>query len=118
MAVNCILLAAPRTGTTVLGQAVTQAFSAAWPKEIFNDAYADPSLDYRRARDIKQRTNFFNYRQEAFRKNPALSYPSKENQTFLFRTYLVELAELERADRFLIDIKYTSLHHLDSYWRL
>ena len=52
------------------------------------------------------------------RKRPELSYPSRENQEFLFRTYLDHLGELEQAERLLVDIKYTSLHHLNTYWNL
>lgn len=117
MSVFCILLGPPRSGTTLLGHAVTHAFGAAWPKEIFSEAYAEPALDYRRATDIKQRANFFNFRREALQARPELSYPSRENQSQLFRNYLDQLVEHEGAERFLIDAKYTSLHHLDFYWR-
>jgi hypothetical protein len=118
MSVTCILIAPPRSGTTVLGHAVTQAFAAAWPQEIFNGEFADPAIDYRRADDIHARTNFFNYRHEVLSRRPELSYPTKENQAFLFRGYLDYISGVEKAERLLIDVKYTSLHHLNSYWNL
>ena len=118
MAISTILLAAPRTGTTVLGDAVSRSFQACWPHEIFNEAYADPEADYRSAPDLRVRANFFNFRHDMFHQRPELTYPSAANRRFLFRTYIEYLFEAERSERLLLDVKYTSLHHLDGYWMM
>jgi hypothetical protein len=118
MTVSCMLFAAPRSGTTLLGDAVSRSFEAAWPQEIFDEAYTRPEGDYRADPDLRVRANFFNYRNERLREDSRLSYPSKSNQSNLFNAYVQNLYRSEGAERFLIDIKYTSVHHLDSYWRL
>jgi LPS sulfotransferase NodH len=116
MSIFCILIAAPRSGTTMLGDAVSRSFNAAWPQEIFHGAYTDPSGDFRTSKDIKQRCNFFNLRQELFKQRPELSYPSKANQTLIFDLYLEYLVTSEKSERHFLDIKYTSWHHLNDYW--
>jgi LPS sulfotransferase NodH len=112
----CILIAAPRSGTTMLGDAVSRSFNAAWPQEIFHGAYTDPGGDFRGSTEIKHRCNFFNLRQELFKQRPELSYPSKANQTLIFDLYLEYLVTSEKLERYFLDIKYTSWHHLNDYW--
>lgn len=115
--VNCILLAALRSGTTVLGDSVSRAFGAVLPKEIFVAGNALPDVDYRRDSNVQTRTNFFNFRRDLYRSRPELSYPTRQNQEYLFRAYLEHIERLEKASKFLIDIKYSSFHHLDSFYR-
>ncbi len=116
--VHCIILAAARSGTTVLGDSVAEAFGAVLPKEIFVARNAVPDADYRRDGDVRTRTNFFNFRRDMHRSRPDLSYPTRQNQEYLFRAYLEHIERLEKSSKFLIDIKYSSFHHLDSFYRL
>ncbi len=116
MTVFCILLAAPRSGTTMLGDAVSRAFKAAWPQEIFHSEHAGPEMDFRASPDIKIRCNFFNFRHELLKGRPALSFPSIENQSEIFKLYVKYISESEEPDRFLLDVKYSSWHHLNYYW--
>jgi len=111
-----ILLAAPRTGTTALGDAVTRAFAAGWPQEIFNEAYADGDIDYRAASEIKYRTNFFNFRRDLFADDANRSFPSTDNLQFIFDSYLTYISSVFDDRNILLDIKYTSWHHLNGFW--
>jgi hypothetical protein len=40
------------------------------------------------------------------------------HQSLIFDEYLSYLTRSENAERYLLDVKYTSWHHLDSYWRV
>jgi len=99
-----------------LGEAVARAFDVAWPGEIFHNKYADPFTDYRCSKLLSERANFFNFRHELFRVRPELSIPSGENQSTVFTLYLDNLRSVSRSDDYLIDIKYTSWHHLNTFW--
>jgi hypothetical protein len=102
----------------MLGDAVSRSFHAVWPQEIFHDQHADPQLDFKASPDIGKRLSFFNFRHDVLKGRPELSLPSMANQSLLFNEYLEYLASSEKAVRYLLDIKYTSWHHLDSYWRV
>src|SRR5690349_14961359 len=115
----CIICAAPRSGTTFLGDAVTTAYEAAWPEEIFHEFHAGPGLDYRVAEDPQERANFFSFRAEAASQRPEFMYPDRASRERLFDAYLDNLRTLfPGSDRFLLDIKYNSWHHLDGFWRM
>jgi len=43
----CILCAAPRSGTTLLGEAVADAYDAGYPEEIFFEIFVKPALECR-----------------------------------------------------------------------
>jgi LPS sulfotransferase NodH len=116
MNVFCILLAVPRSGTTMLGDAVSRCFQAAWPQEIFHSEHAGPEIDFRTHPDIKPRCNFFNFRHEFLSQNHRLLFPSAENQSAILEAYLDYLVSSEKTKNFLLDIKYSSWHHLNHYW--
>src|SRR5688572_21685073 len=121
MAAFCILLAPPRSGTNALGEAVARSFRVIGLGEIFHSQYADPTADYRNSEKPGVRANFFNFRHETFRARPYLSFPSSSNIAELFSSYISfvsSLAESQETAGFLLDIKYTSMHHLEPYWRL
>lgn len=113
----CILCAAPRSGTTLLGDAVKRGYQCAVPAEIFHEDCALPALDYRNSADAQQRGNFFNFRAELIRSRPELYYPHANARRQLFELYLNNLRTLFPNERFLLDIKYTSWHHLDGFRR-
>jgi len=117
MAVFCILLADARSGTTLLGDAVSRSFRVVWPGEIFHDEFANARLDFRSSEKISERFSFFNFRHEVFKTRPELSMPSPANQSLLLREYLEYLKSCEPAGRYLLDVKYASWHHLEPYWR-
>ncbi len=100
----------------MLGDAVSRSFQTVWPQEIFHDQHADPQIDFKASADIGKRLSFFNFRHDLLRRSPELSLPSTANQSLIFNEYLEYLASFQNADRYLLDIKYTSWHHLDSYW--
>lgn len=101
----------------MLGDAVSRSFGAVWPQEIFHDQHADPHIDFRASADIGKRLNFFNFRHDTLKGRPELSLPSMANQSLILSEYLEYLSSSEKSDRYLLDIKYTSWHHLDAYWR-
>jgi hypothetical protein len=101
----------------MLGDAVSRSFGAVWPQEIFHDQHADPEIDFKASVDIGKRLNFFNFRHDTLKRRPELSLPSTANQSLILSEYLEYIASSEKSDRYLLDIKYTSWHHLDPYWR-
>lgn len=113
----CIICAAARSGTTFLGEAVARAYGVAWPQEIFHETHAPPGTDFRKAYDSSQRANFFSFRAEAIRERPELIYPDVHSRRVLWDLYLDYLRSTFAEERFLIDVKYTSWHHLDGFWR-
>ena len=102
----------------MLGDAVSRSFQTVWPQEIFHDQHADPKFDFKTSPDIGKRLNFFNFRHDVLKGRPPLSLPSMANQSLIFDEYLEYLVHSENTPRYLLDIKYTSWHHLDSYWRV
>lgn len=102
----------------MLGDAISRSFLALWPNEVFHDGYADPELDFRSSKNLSQRLGFFNFRHDVLKTRPELSMPSPANQSLLLTEYLEYLATSERADRYLLDVKHTSWHHLEPYWRI
>lgn len=117
MAKFCIICAAPRSGTTFLADAVCAAYEATNSREIFNDAFVEPGFDFRNAEDFQDRANFFMFRADAILRRPELVYQDIGARRALFDQYLDYLREISPTDRCLIDIKYSSWHHLDGYWR-
>lgn len=109
-----VLVAAPRTGSTVLGEAIAGAFALTYLGEVFHDSYADPETDFRSNQRQLIRANFFNFRASL---EPAVSmFPSLENRRTILAAYLDYIGETF-GPRVLIDLKYTASHHLDGYWR-
>src|SRR4051812_30713771 len=64
MAEFCIICAAPRSGTTVLSDAVSAAYQVACPSEVFHELYTTVDLGNP---DWEQAGNFFAFRNEALR---------------------------------------------------
>ena len=117
MADFCIICAAPRSGTTFLGDSVRRAYEAAWPGEIFYEVRLEPGIDPRNVEDRHARGNFFTLRARALHQRPELTYPDIDARRALFDLYLDSLRTGFPERRFLLDVKYTSWHHLDGYWR-
>ena len=90
----CVLLAAPRSGTTVLGDTLSAAFGAEWLQEIFHEDFVDPSVDFRNSEDVFKKGSFFNFRYDLYKSYPSFSLPSLENQKLLFSLYIKSLKEL------------------------
>jgi hypothetical protein len=116
MADICILLAPPRSGTTVLGESAAQAFGVVWLQEIFHDAYVVPDVASGRMLSESERGSFFSYRCRALRNDAQLSLPSEENQKKIFYGYLEYLRQEFDGKKLIVDIKYNSWHHLNDYW--
>lgn len=112
----CILLAAARSGTQVLGLAAAKSFGARWLKEVFHEDVADPAVDLASEPDIAKKSSFFNFRHQRLREANELSYPSEANQRALFVEYLNYLVDRFGQTALLMDIKYNSWHHLNAYW--
>jgi hypothetical protein len=92
-------------------------YQCAWPAEIFHEEFARPGRDYRTSTYPQERGNFFTFREEIVRSRPELLYPHLSARRRLFELYLDNLRALFPKDRFLLDIKFTSWHHLDGFWR-
>jgi hypothetical protein len=114
---SVIILAGQRTGSTGLGRGLAQLLDFDWLGEIFHSDFADPTTDLDLVSNINKRANFFNFRYRSCINNPTLTYPSKENQKQLFQEYMDFVMDRFNKQGVIIDIKYTSLHHLNTYWR-
>jgi hypothetical protein len=86
--------------------------------ETFHHEYTDPASEFRISAQIKERLGFFNLRLDLLRKHPELTLPSEANQALILQAFFRHLELSEGAERYLIDVKYASAHHLDTYWRL
>lgn len=111
-----IILAGQRTGSTGLGRGLAQLLDYEWLGEIFHSDFADPTTNLDSESNFNKRVNFFNYRHHRVRSDPALTFPSKKNQEQLFQGYIEFILGRFNKQGVIIDIKYTSLHHLDTYW--
>jgi len=117
MTAFCFIVAAPRSGTNMLRDAVCRSFRITNVGEAFVD-FGDPQCDFRQASHILRRANFFNVRLDILRKHPELAIPSPANQSLILEAFLRHLEISEGAERYFVDVKYASWHHLDTYFRL
>lgn len=99
----CIVLAAPRTGSTVLGQAVGEAWQADYLGEVFHD---EPEEDFFKA-------NFFQFRRSLIESVPPLSVPTWKNQRSIFQRYCRYIGSISPSGASIFDVKYYSWHHLN-----
>jgi tetratricopeptide (TPR) repeat protein len=100
----CIVLAAPRTGSTVLGHSVGDAWHADFLGEVFHD---EPQDDFFSA-------NFFRFRCDLLEAEPSLSVPTLNNQRKIFHRYCEYLQSISPSGAVIMDLKYYSWHHLNS----
>jgi tetratricopeptide (TPR) repeat protein len=99
----CIVLAAPRTGSTVLGQAVSEAWQADFLGEVFHD---EPDHDFFGA-------NFFQFRRGLVETAPSLSVPTWKNQRTILQEYCRHVGSISPSGSSILDVKYYSWHHLN-----
>ncbi|SDB59179.1 hypothetical protein [Bauldia litoralis] len=112
----CILLAAPRSGTQLLGAGVGSGFNAIWLQEIFHELYGRPGTPYAEMDNLFERSSFFNFRASLIARDIRFAFPSTEIQREIFARYLDHLRSLAGGAHILIDVKYNSWHHLNDYW--
>ncbi len=105
----CVVLAAPRTGSTVLGKAA----SAAWETDLHGEIFLDrPEGDIPTGHFYEG--NFFQFRRGLLERDSSLSVPTHENQRSIFEAYCAYLRSISEHGASLLDIKYYSWHHLNS----
>lgn len=120
----CIILANARSGTLALGAGVERMFDTKWAGEIFHENQADPSFDFDDEHDPDQplsmlpHLNYFNFRHDQLKKNSELCYPSEKNQNTLFDMYISHVNKFIKKPAVILDIKYSSWHHFNSYWMM
>ena len=98
-----ILLSIQRSGTNFLRR-VLGSHPAIDP--LFGEIF-DPNF-------IKQPLNFFNFYQRAVVGDPSLCLPDK--RIVAFERYIEYLDDNIAADHYILDIKYASIRHMESYW--
>lgn len=124
MAKICIILANARSGTLGLGTGIEKIFGAKWVGEVFHSNNADPSVEISPDRSINQKIsmqpelNFFNYKRYLLEKDIELSYPSVENQKKIFDRYMDHVSTSIENKNVILDVKYSSWHHFNSYWMM
>jgi len=120
----CIILANARSGTLGLGTGIERIFGAKWIGEVFHSNNADPTVTISPDKPIDQaismqpELNYFNYKQHVLKNNIELAYPSLENQRELFDGYIKHIAESIDNELAILDVKYSSWHHFNSYWMM
>lgn len=111
------IVGAQRSGTTVIGRLVGAQPGVRYVGEIFHMIRGPhDDIDFKRFQHVPE-VNFFSYREALFARFPGLCYPSYQNQRAVWHSYVEFLFAFSPAQIWLIDIKYNSLHHLDSIWR-
>lgn len=95
------VIATQRSGTNLLRKSLAQTELFCDLNEVF-----DPFHD-----------SYWAYRTERIAANPELSVPAEENQLNLWHGFLRQRLLPLRKRFALIDIKYSSMHHLDTVWR-
>jgi hypothetical protein len=98
-----VLLSVQRSGTNFLRR-VLGSHPAIDP--LFGEIF-DPNHN-------RKKLSFFNFYQRAVAEEPALCLPDRRIDAF--EKYIEFLDENITTDHYVLDIKYGSLRHLDSYW--
>lgn len=113
-----ILLAYQRSGTTVLQRTMGDSPLIHNFGEVFlGPKPADKVKEYYDDWNLYAKTNFFNFKEKAVAKNPALNLPSPENQETLFKLFFGRLEESTAKKYFVVDVKYHSWHHLNIFFQ-
>ena len=97
-----ILLARQRSGTGALGTILDKHSQIKYLGEIFHPG------------NVGSAHNFFTYKLEAVKKDPELMLPERGLE--LLNGFLEWKAEVIKDQLPVIDVKYSSLHHLTSPW--
>lgn len=110
---SIIIMASQRSGTVGLGLGLQNSFQVQWLGEVFQEIDADDiaSID-----DRKRDTSFFLKRIEILKKEAGWGIPSETNQKSIFETYLRMMAKDLECNDLIVDVKYGSWHHLNSFW--
>ena len=98
-----VLLSVQRSGTNFLRR-VMGSHPAIDP--LFGEIF-DPNY-------IKQPLNFFNFYRRAVVGDPSLCLPDK--RLLAFELFIEYLDHQVAANHYILDIKYGSIRHLESYW--
>jgi len=94
------VVATQRSGTNLLRKSLAATDLFFDLNEVFDPFHAE----------------FWKFKQQRIVESSSLSLPTEENQLALWHGYLQQrLSEIEKPFT-LIDVKYTSMHHLDSLW--
>lgn len=97
-----ILLARQRSGTGALGTILDKHNQVKYLGEIFHPG------------NVGNSHNFFTYKLEAIKKNPELVLPDRGIE--LLDGFLDWKADLIKDQFPIIDVKYSSLHHISNPW--
>jgi LPS sulfotransferase NodH len=112
-----VILGTQRSGTTALGRALGAEQDIAYVGEIFHGIRGpQDEVNYQRYL-TEPAANFFTFKESLVSKFPALVYPSPENQRTIWDLYTQNLFSLGEELLWVIDVKYNSLHHLNSVWQ-
>lgn len=106
-----VVCAAQRSGTNVVEETLAQGPTFEKYGEIF---LAPKDLRRRKGKSL----NYFYYRATQARRKAALTIPTQQNQRALLVSYLNTLCANTAKDAIIVDVKYTSWHHLNDVWHL
>ena len=99
-----VICAQQRSGTTVLQENLGQSPLVTNFSEVFHNLEEISPV------------NYLLFRIEQYREDPALSFPTEDNQRILFDRYMEYLAAKSETPFYVMDIKYNSWHHFDTIW--
>jgi hypothetical protein len=111
-----VIVARQRSGTTALAETL----QAGGPVHSFGEVFHDLRHGETARFDLRLHPEayFFDFRTDIFHKKPELSYPSAENQAFIFDQYISHLSNLAQKKWILLDIKYNSWHHFEHVYSI
>lgn len=104
-----IICAQQRSGTNALRSILGQTEQIQDFGEVFNDP-----IFLKNEASIKR--NFFQFQKGLISKYPDIAVPNKENQLLILDCFLQYLDTLNQKPFILLDIKYSSWHHLNTIW--
>jgi len=93
-----------RSGTTVLQRTIRQSPLVDNYGEVFHH-------------QLTKEYSFFEFKDELLKEQPELWLPSPENQEVVFETYIKHLENLTSKRYFVVDVKYNSWHHFNTFWQ-
>ena len=103
-----VVVAQKRTGSTALGLTLSRGATVHSFGEVFHSARRDEGRFKLGELHLDAQANFFNFKVDAVRGDPALAHPSEANQSALFDGFMEHLASLTDRPWMAIDVKYNS----------
>jgi hypothetical protein len=102
----CFMLAKQRSGTRVFGHMLASHPAVAYCNEVFHEG-------------ASAKNGYFDFLKHQIQQDPKnLEYLYPDQRKYSFKNFLDALGNEYSKDKFVLDLKYNQLHHLNDYWHL